>query len=221
MQHVTVIDQTVLKPQQPTACPEQSGKIFCNKEKRTRAADSAIFRGPCMKSVMSGLSTSLLRLLSPTLSSLSQMTLRTGLTWRGLTLPRDGVHQRHLCIINIHCNAKSGQQIRTRKRTSKRYNNEYFWVFSWILRAVLTFLYTTIKLQKWVVLQPPGGHNMTQFPFWWATTYKHCGPQYKTNSAYVPNVANITILCTWRWKQNQCLKCGFPIKTTVMNKVQQ
>jgi len=28
---------------------------------------------------------------------------------------------------------------------------------------------------------------MTQFPFWLATKYKHSGPQYKINSAYVPN----------------------------------
>jgi hypothetical protein len=39
---VTVTDHTVLKPQQPTACPEQSGKIFCNREMKTRAADSVI-----------------------------------------------------------------------------------------------------------------------------------------------------------------------------------
>jgi hypothetical protein len=67
----TVIDHTVLKPQQHTACPEQNGKIFYNKEKMTRAADSAIFREPCMNSVLSDFITSLLPLLSPPLSSLS------------------------------------------------------------------------------------------------------------------------------------------------------
>jgi hypothetical protein len=137
---------------------------------------------------------------------------------RQLTLPSERVHQSHLFVTNIHHNAKSRQQANGWSKET-----QYLGAFSWMLCIVLTFLYTAIISQKWVLLQSPGGHNMKQSALWCVPSYSHSSSLYKINSTKAPNTVGAA-----KYPVHLKLKIesifemlGFPIKTSIMNKVSE